>query len=179
MSKGGRMEGGGTLLLREDGPRIRFEAVRPDDGQGLYKAWVLGEEGELLLGTLIPEGDGLRLTRTVSRSALERAGCWPVTGGRAVLCFPVPGQGERGSAWAPEPNPGRLCRDALLRESLWGQPGFCSRSQGELRLLSAPLRSGQPFPLPILFCLAKVELREGRPWLVWSFDREGNPVPPA
>ena len=73
MSKGWRMEGGGTLLLREDGPRIRFEAVRPDDGQGLYKAWVLGEEGELLLGTLIPEGDGLRLTRTVSRSALERA----------------------------------------------------------------------------------------------------------
>ena len=68
------MEGGGTLSLREEGPRVHLEAARPDDGRGLYKAWVRGRQGSLLLGTLVPEAGGLRLRRTVSRSSLEQAG---------------------------------------------------------------------------------------------------------
>ena len=32
------MEGGGTLYLREEGPRVHLESARPDDGRGLYKA---------------------------------------------------------------------------------------------------------------------------------------------
>ena len=102
------MEGGGTLSLREEGPRVHLEAARPDDGRGLYKAWVRGRQGSLLLGTLVPEAGGLRLRRTVSRSSLGQAGCWPVTGGNCVLTYPFPGaEGARG-AWTPELLPERL-----------------------------------------------------------------------
>lgn len=172
------MEGGGSLTLAEDGPRVRLEAVRPDDGRGLYKAWALGDGGSALLGTLVPEGGVVRLVRTVSRRSLAQAGCWPVTGGRSVLVYPFPPQGER-SPWRPEPHPERLCRDPLVRESLEGRPGFCGRRQGTSVLLSVPFRPTQPFPLPLLFCLARVEHREGRLWLVWEFDSGGSPVLPS
>ena len=174
-----KLEGGGRLSLREEGPRVRLEAARRDDGSGLYKVWVRGPGGEMLLGTLAPEGGELRLCRTGSRTGLERAGCWPVAGGRAALTyrFPKPGEGER--SWRPADDPGRLCRDPLVAESLRGRPGFCQRRAGEYTLLSAPCRPEEPFPLPILFCLARVERRGGRPWLVWAFDREGNPVVPS
>lgn len=171
------MEGGGTLTLTEEGPRVRLEAVRPDDGRGLYKAWALGDKGSTLLGTLVPEGEVVRLVRTVSRRSLAQAGCWPVTGGRTVLVYSFPPQGEP-SPWRPEPHPERFCRDPLVRESLVGRPGFCGKKQGTSRLLSVPFHPREPFPLPLLFCLARVERREGRLWLVWEFDSGGSPVLP-
>ena len=62
------LEGGGTLSLREDGPRVHTEARRQNDGQGLYKVWLRGGgKGRLLLGTLVPEGGELVLSRTLSR----------------------------------------------------------------------------------------------------------------
>ncbi|MCI9157167.1 MAG: hypothetical protein HFF44_09585, partial [Lawsonibacter sp.] len=46
------MRGGGTLTLRQDGPRVHLEAERPADGRGLYKVWLHGDQGgKLLLGT--------------------------------------------------------------------------------------------------------------------------------
>ena len=178
MSELWRMEGGGTLSLREEGPRVHLEAARPDDGRGLYKAWVRGRQGSRLLGTLVPEAGGLRLRRTVSRSSLEQAGCWPVTGGNCVLTYPFPGAEGAGSAWTPEPRPERLCRDPLVKESLRGRSGFCGRRDGALCLLSAPFRPDRPFPIPVLFCQARVERRGGRLWLVWAFDLGGTPVLP-
>ena len=38
------LEGGGTLSLREDGPRVHTEARRQNDGQGLYKVWLRAAE---------------------------------------------------------------------------------------------------------------------------------------
>ena len=178
MSEQWRMEGGGTLSLREDGPRVRLEAVRPDDGRGLYKAWVRGPGGSFLLGTLLPEKGSLRLVRTVSRSSLEQAGCWPVTGGSGVLTYAFSSQPGEENAWRPERHPEQLCRDALVRESLYGRKGFCSKRKGEVLLLSAPFRPQEPFPLPLLFCLARVEVRGGRPWLVWELNRDGLPQLP-
>ena len=65
-----------------------------------------------------------------------------------------------------------------MKESLRGRSGFCGRRDGALCLLSAPFRPERPFPIPVLFCLARVERRGGRPWLVWAFDLEGTPVLP-
>ncbi len=69
------MEGGGTLSLEEEGLRVHLRAVCPDDGGGLYKVWVRGRGGSLLLGTLTPENGRLALSRTLSRSTLGQAGC--------------------------------------------------------------------------------------------------------
>ena len=171
------MEGGGTLSLEEEGLRVHLRAVCPDDGRGLYKVWVRGRGGSLLLGTLTPENGRLALSRTLSRSTLGQAGCWPVTGGNTVLVFPFTEQSEEGEPWRPDP--ARLCRDPLLRALLRGRTGFFSGQEGEARLLAAPFSDQKEFPLPVLFCLAQVEERAGRRWLVWRFDRAGNPVVPA
>ena len=115
-------------------------------------------------------------------------------GGRGALRAHLPisrggGAGERLGPGAPpgaavpgppgegEPaGPLRLLR--AVKESLRGRSGFCGRRDGALCLLSAPFRPDRPFPIPVLFCLARVERRGGRPWLVWAFDLEGTPVLP-
>ena len=124
---------------------------------------------------------GPRPGRHPSWGAVRAAGlyCWPVTGGNTVLVFPFTEQSEEGEPWRPEPDPARLCRDPLLRALLRGRTGFFSGQEGEARLLAAPFSDQKEFPLPVLFCLAQVEERAGRRWLVWRFDRAGNPVVPA
>ena len=187
MSELWRLEGGGTLSLREDGLRVRLEAVRPDDGRGLYKVWIWGGGGRFLLGTLVPERGALRLNRTVSRQSLLQAGCWPVEGGGAELAGPFfsPKAAEKepcadsAGNWVPVRWPERLCRDYLIRESLQGQTGFYVQNGNGRALLSAPFCPNQPFPIPILFCFAEVEFRAGRPWLVWAFGSDGNPLIPT
>ena len=173
-----QMEGGGTLTLQGEGLGVRLEAVRPDDSRGLYKAWIFGPSGEYLLGTLVPEGKRLRLSRWVSRQSLAQAGCWPVRGGRTALAFSFSNSEPAESAWKPEPCPERLCGDPLVRACVQGRPGFYRQRTGEEERLSAPFQPGAPFPIPPLFCLARVERRDGQPWLVWSFSPDGVPQIP-
>ena len=164
------MQGGGTLTLHREGNQIHMEARRPEDGQGLYKVWLANRRGgRLLLGTLAPEGDGLSLRRTLSVAELERAGCWPLEEAQAPLAFPF----SDVQRWYREPRPQEMISDPILKEQLRG-PVLCSRSR-EGFSLAVPFRTDAPVALNALICLAKVERLEGRPHLVWSFDREGRP----
>ena len=169
------MVGGGTLLLRQEGPRVRLEAERPSDGRGLYKVWLHGDRGgKLLLGTLVPEGDRRRLSRTLSVGELERAGCWPDFRVEAPLAFTF--SEERGGRWYCEQHPDRLVSDPVLRGQL-RSPMPCRRGR-EGFWLAAPFRTNAPVPMNALFCLARLERLEGGPHLVWEFDGEGRPKRP-
>ncbi len=169
------MGGGGTLTLRWEGPRVHMEAEHPPDGRGLYKVWLRGDQGEkLLLGTLIPENGVLRLCRTLSVSALERAGCWPRFRAEAVLSFAF--DAPLGGRWYCEQHPERMVADPLLRERLRGAM-LCRRGDGEFSL-AAPFRTDRPVRLPALFCLSRVESRDGLLHMVWDFDAQGNPKVP-
>lgn len=168
------MRGGGSLTLRQDGTRVTLDAERPSDGRGLYKVWLHGEQGgKLLLGTLAPENGALRLRRTLSVGALERAGCWPRFRAEASLAFSFSPQGGR---WYCEQHPERLLADPVLRNQVRGSM-LCQKEESGFSL-AAPFRTDQAVPLTALFCLARVERWDGRPHLVWRFDREGRPRPP-
>ena len=133
------LEGGGTLSLREDGPRVHTEARRQNDGQGLYKVWLRGGgKGRLLLGTLVPEGGELVLSRTLSRRTLEDAGCWPVAGGRAVMAYPF--TEESAGEWYWEEEPWKLVSDPVLVQAArsWG-PLLVQRGREEVRLAASCL----------------------------------------
>lgn len=169
------MEGGGTLSLRQDGVRVHMEAERRSDDRGLYKVWLRGDQGgKLLLGTLVPEGGVLRLRRTLSVGTLERSGCWPRFRAEAALAFSF-GSGP-GGKWYCEQHPERQVRDPVLRAQMSG--AMLCRREGEGFALSAPFAADRPVRLPSLFCLAGVERREGRLYMVWHFNAEGEPVLP-
>lgn len=170
-----QLRGGGRLTLQADGTLVCVEVHKANDGRGLYKAWIWGQGGKMLLGTLCPEEHGLKLVRRISRSQLERSGCWPVTGGECALSFSF--DEKNTASWQREEHPERLVKDVVLRQGLQGnrllllrqEQGFC---------LAAPFDSTRPFPVTALFCLAKIARLDGRYHVLFRFDREGNPFVP-
>ena len=169
------MGGGGTLILRQDGPRIHIDAERPLDDQGLYKVWLHGDYGgKLLLGTLVPEDGMLRLRRTLSVGTLERAGCWPRFRAEAPLSFAFAGQDN--GRWYCEQHPERLISDPVLKSGLQG--AMLCRREAEGFSLAVPFRADRPLQLAALFCLSQLERWNGQLHLVWNFSPEGWPKIP-
>lgn len=173
---------GGTLIVRDEGARAAFEAVMPDDKQGLYKAYIAGAGGTLLLGTLMPENGRLFLRRTVSIAELTQKGCWPVTRGEARLAFPFGQSGQQRESvscapgWSREPNPARLMGDRVLAQAAGELRGtlYCRENGGFA--LAAPMEKGAAFPLPPLFCFAHIETLCQRPYAVFHFNAHGCPI---
>lgn len=172
-----QLEGGGTLSLREDGPRVVLEGRRPPDGQGLYKLWLQGGRGgSCLLGTMAPEGGALTIRRTLTRQALEQTGCWPVTGGKAVLVYSFTDSAPQKKMWSWERQPARLLGEEALREAAAQAGPMRYRQEGECFYLAVPFSTDRPLPLTALFCLGRVEQVEGAPHMVWKFNQKGMPL---
>ena len=168
------MSGGGTLSIREDGLRVYLEARREADGLGLYKVWLTGRgSGRFLLGTLAPEGEGLRLRRNLSRTQLEMADCWPVAGAESRLAFSF----ARNGGWYCQTRPGERLSDPVLKEQVPGAM-LCRRGNDGFQL-AAPMRPECPMPLAGAACLARVEQVQGRPHFVWDFAWSGTLKIPA
>ncbi len=152
---------------------VTLTAWRSADGRGLYKVWIRGRGGRMLVGTLIPEGTGLQAKRTFSISELERAGCWPVEGAQAVLAFPF----EQKAQWYCEEHPGRLVQDEELRQQL-EKPILCKREADKFHF-AAPFRGDTPMRIEILACLGHMGKIDGKSYLIRDFDREGRPIVPG
>lgn len=168
--------------VEEEKGRACLRASRPDDGRGLYRAWVRGPMARCLLGTMAPSGGRLTLRRVLPVADLRAKGCWPVVAVEEELSFPF----RRG-----EPCPtGRLpvgwrrpqglkFPDPLIAQALRENQGAIYREESEGGFTLAYLYSaGRPFPLVPLFCLARLETIEGKNYLLFSFDREKDPVLP-
>lgn len=174
---------GGWLTCRQEGARAELRLELPNDGRGLYRAWVQGPGGRTELGTLLPEGGQLRLARSFPIQELGRRGCWPVTGGQVQMTYafsgaaPGPatpkGWGRLAQPWQCFP------QDPVLAQAA-RQAGPCLRCRKETGdfLLAWPWQPRQPFPLVPLFCLAQVKSLDGRPHVVFSFTAGSVPVVP-
>lgn len=170
---------GGSLLVRDAGARAVFEAELPDDGRGLYKAYIRGKGGSTLLGTLIPEAGRLRLHRTIPIGELERRGCWPVTGAEGRLEFFFNRDGQRSACapgWSREENPARLMGEGLLARSAGELRGVLFKREEGGFSLAAPLEKGRDFPMTPLFCFATLENMCERTYAVFHFNGKGYPV---
>ena len=188
-----RREGGGTVeemriplrkpdgmvQIKEEGLQAVISARASDDGAGLYKLYLLGREGSLLLGTLLPEGGVLRLRRTIPLSQLRRQGLWPPSGAEIRLSYAFggpAGEGERPPAgWTREDNPARLMGERLLKECAATLKGGLTRWEGVGFVLALPWEPGGVFPLTPLFCFASAERMDGRGYAVFRFNGRGCP----
>lgn len=171
------LEGGGYLEYCEEGAQVRCFVRRGMDGAGLYKVWLHGSETDLLLGTLIPEGGWLKLRRTVSRDTLERAGCWPILGGKTALSFSFSSEVPRQypSSWRWDHRPALRFSDSILAEAAAAVGPMLLRETAHGFQLAAPFDPKRPFPIPMLFCLARIDSVDGRFHAVFSFAADGTP----
>ncbi|MEG2096579.1 MAG: hypothetical protein RRY65_00275 [Pseudoflavonifractor sp.] len=169
-------QGGGRLSLREEGSRVRFTADLPDDGRGLYKVYLLGDGGRLLLGTLVPEGGRLGLVRSVSTEELRRQRMWPAAGGEVLLVFPFgPEPGSQQPLWVREDAPARLLGDRLLSACAEGLCGAMILRTGEGFSLALPYDPTRAFPMTPLFCFAQIQTMGGGQYAVFHFNPRGCP----
>jgi len=167
----------GAVTVHQEGDRAVCRAIRTADSGGLYKAWLLGAGGKVLLGTLIPEGGALRLRRVMEIASLERQGVWPPVGGEVTLAYPFVPEAPLPPEWRWTDCPQRLLEDPMLSRCLWGVRRALLRRDMEGFLLAFPWSLHDPFPIPPLFCLARVETLANRRCVVFQFSRQGHPEP--
>ena len=141
-------------------------------GDGLYRAFLTGEGGELALGVLAPEEGRLTVRRRLYHRDVAPLG--KLLRGEARRSFRFQ---ETGLCWRETACPAQLFRGRFLRERLQNRGRAWWRREGTVLLLALPLEEGKPFPLEALFCLGRIEEIEGRRCVVYAF-REEEPVLP-
>ena len=170
------LEGGGRLRLWEEGARVLFRCERGLCADGIYKVWLRGDGGEMLLGALVPEDGMLRLCRALSVTQLRQCGCWPVRGARCVLAYPFRRQNSGSDGWYWEEDPARFVNRETRELGEWRRM-LCRKSQDGTQL-ACPVKADAPIGLVHLFCLAQVRQVRGEMCLVWQFTPDGVPSSP-
>lgn len=172
----------GAVTCRPVGDRLEVQAALPGPGEGLYRAYLRGESGKQLdLGTLLPQGNGRRLQRSLPIAELKRRGCWPVTGAGVTLSYAFErpqGMNQPPKGWhKSEQAAARFPNDPVLAQAVRaaGSCLLCQRADGTFRLAWG-WEPRKAFPLPPVFCFGKVEKVGGRVCVVWTFSGEGRPV---
>lgn len=151
----------GKLLWTQEGLYLQMEARTEKRWDGICRAYLRGEHGELLLGVLEPEGQGMVCRKRFAQPQLRYLGYWQ----GAVLRK----NGERG--W--QPYGGEVTGNwgkRLLRE------GALFRRQGNQLLVALPYPPGGEFPFTELFCLAEIFEMGGLRYVVYTFSEEGKPM---
>lgn len=167
----GERRGDITLALwGPNGSRTEITAAMDDPGDGLYRAFLLGKQGELLLGVLAPEDGRLCVCRRLYHRDVEPLGL--LVRGEARRSFRFE---ETGLCWRETCCPAQLFQDRFLIQRLRPIGRGWWRREGGVLLLALPLEQGRPFPLEALFCLGRVQRVEGQLCVVYAF-REGQPV---
>lgn len=164
-----------AVTVRQEGDRAICQAIRAADSGGLYKAWLHGTGNRVLLGTLIPEGGALRLRRVMEVTALERQGAWPPVGAEVALAYLFTPEVSPPPDWCWTDCPRRLLEEPMLSRCLQGVKRALLKRDMEGFLLAFPWSCREPFPIPPLFCLSRVEILSGRRCVMFRFSRQGRP----
>lgn len=160
----------GEIRLKAEGGRTEVCVSMEDPGDGLYRAVLQGERGELKLGVLAPEQGRLALRRMLYTR--DVAGLGPLTGGEARCSFRF-----QQTCWRETCCPAQLFKSRFFQSRLKSFGRAWWRREESLLLLALPVDEGRPFPLECLFCLGRLERVEGRCCVIYAF-REEEPVPP-
>ena len=163
-------EAQGTLEVSPQGGYLRFRAACRAQGGELLRLGVRSGEKEADLGILVPEEGRWRLDRRFSPAALRSLGIETLN-----ACFL---RRRAPAGWLPEPEPGRLFGDAILRRLCAGLSGALTCRERRGLQLALPLT--EPFPLLPAFCLGSLRQLEGRPYLVFCiFDGKPGMISPS
>lgn len=162
----------GEVTLRPEGARTEIRASMEDPGDGLYRAVLIGERGELMLGVLEPVERHLIICRRLY--SRDVAGIGTLLRGEARCSFRF----SSAASWQETACPAQLFQSRFFQSRLrsCGQ-AWWRRDRGKL-YLALPLEQGKPFPLEAVFCLARVGQVAGRRCAVYVFDQHEDPLLP-
>ena len=157
-------------LWGPNGARTEIRTSMDDPGDGLYRAFLLGERGELPLGVLAPEDGRLTVCRRLYNRDVAALG--KLLRGEARRSFRFE---ETGLWWRESCCPAQLFHSRFLIDRIRPAGRGWWRREGSVLLLALPLEEGKPFPLEALFCLGRIQRVEGSRCVVYAF-REEEPV---
>jgi len=160
---------GEATLERRDG-RAEIEVSMKDPADGLYRAVLTGERGQLPLGVMEPHHGVLLLRRKPYLRDVERLGALRDVQVSRSFAF------RRSETWKKTDRPAELVRSDFLKKRLGQYHVALWKKNGDSLCLALPLTDDTPFPLESLFCFARLESLDGRRCVVYTFNSEETPV---
>ena len=159
----------GELSVWAEGLYTCFRACCHLPEEGLWCIWVEGDQGELRLGVVEPQGGRAEISRRFS----------------GYMTAPV-GRVLRGELRRIErkTNPEWKCgktelfqfKTPWIRRQLKGRADLLVQDHKAGKMLAVPFEVNQPFPLTSLFCFAEIRIISGKSYAVFSFDQMEWPV---
>lgn len=157
----------GEVTVSQEGLYFQFSARAAIGGKVIPRFYLKGERNEILLGVGEPGESGYFLQRRLSADSIEKVG--------ALQCLLVRAQGTNEEAWqALRQEEIRLCREFCLHLPNV-QNGFFRTREG-IKEIAFPCGERMPFPMPGLFCLARIAEIHGREYAVFSFNQRGESI---
>ena len=153
----------GKLRWTQEGLYLQLEARTEGRREGIFRAYLRGENGEKLLGVMEPEGNGMACRKRFAEPQLRALGRWK----GAVLRK----SGEEGWRDYRGEVPGNWSRRLAVE-------GALQRKEGQHYLVALPYPEGEAFPFTELFCLARIRRIAGRRYVVYTFSEGGEPMLP-
>ncbi len=165
--------------------------VRIPSRRGLWRAWAVGERGEIRIGTLEPVNGESVISRRFSRQSLSKIGTLARVEVRPASVA------EQAESLPPPPPDGSISPKKNASESVetWQRAGkeplfrckrfrrqsrhvrdALTRTDGDRRRVALVRDENAPFPIPELFCLASAAKIGARDYWVFAFDRHEWPV---
>lgn len=157
----------GELTVEGEGLYTSFCAECRLPERELWCIWLVGERGELRLGIPEPQGKTAVLRRRFSHRMTAPLG--------RILRGELRPVSASGAAEWVSADCTRI-RTPWLRQQLGELGGVLMRESGSCRLFAAPCDPKRPFPLPALFCFARIRQIAGKSYAVFAFDGDEWPV---
>lgn len=157
-----------TLLLTVTGTRTSVEITMPRNDNGLFRGVLCCRKGEIPLGILEPHEDQLILRRPLLTEEIDRLG--GAVSGEIRMSYSF-----QQTQWQPlGQTPFFTSADSGIR--LKERSSLLWRREGNLKFLAFPFQSGKPFPMPDLFCFARIFTIRNCNYAVFAFNDQDFPV---
>lgn len=160
----------GELTVVRDGLYAAFSMTCHPMADSVCRAFLLGEQGELRLGVPMPSGGEFTLCRRIALWEVDALGTLRGAELRESAMPDGPG------VWEDVRRPEELFHNPFFRRRFQGMRGVrvCRDPSG--LSLALPFDERKPFPIPMLFCFARIQRIGGVRCVVYAFDRRENPV---
>lgn len=158
----------GELTTERERLYTWFDLRCPQMEQDIWCAWAVGEQGELRVGILEPQGQEWVIRRRFSDGMTQPLG--------RLVRGEIRTANAGAKHWEPLCSPETVFRTPWLRRSLQGSGAVLVRQEEGRLLLAIPYDPAKPFPLVPLFCFAKLCRIHGKPYLCFAFNEAEVPI---